>query len=233
MKAKGTGEPFALKSIAWTITSCHDFFDIGYNQRKITHINDTDVNSTNEMKSSYAFCVEPLEVGPEGWDADVGDSFRAEDGKDGIRIHTYNADNAGDYAMMRKMCYYLPGSYGWNSRTSKWYKAYTDSASESEFTAYTLSATVMAKQWAKDADNPEGNANFGYNRLSDRGKALVDKFLREVPALADPPSDFIAFYVQKGNSQDIWGSLYAEPESGEITLSKKVSDPFTDRCSSG
>ncbi len=225
VKSAGSGEPFALKSISWKMTSYHEFFGVGYHQRKITHINDTDVNSTNDMKSSYAFCVEPNEVGPEGWDAGVGASFKAEDGKNGIRIHTFNADNAGDFAMMRKMCYYLPGSYGWNSKTSKWYKTYMNSVSENDFTEYTLSATILAKQWAKDADDPEGNANYGYRSLSDKGKELVDKFLREVPALADPPADFLAFYVEKENTQDIWGSLYAEPESGEITLTKKSAYP--------
>ena len=221
----GADEPFKLKSITWKITGYNEFFDVGYHQRTVTHINDVDVNSSDEMRASYAFCVEPVAAGPEGWDVDTGVSFRAEDGKDGISIHTYDADNAGEYAMMRKMCFYLAGGYGWNSRTSKWYKAYADSVSSNEFTTYTLSATVLAKQWDKDADDPEGNANIGYRDLSDAGKALVDKFLREVPGLPDPPKDYIAFYVEKSGCQDIWGSLYAEPASGNITVSKKSAYP--------
>ena len=221
----GADEPFMLKSITWKITGCFDFFQLGYHQRTVTHINDVDVNTSDEMKTSFAFCVEPAVAGPEGYAADTGDSFRAENGKDGIRIHTYNADNVGEYAMMRKMCFYLVGGYGWNSRTSKWYRTYMDSVSENEFTNYTLSATVLAKQWEKDVDDPEGNANIGYRDLSDAGKALVDKFLREVPGLPDPPKDYIAFYVEKNNCQDIWGSLYAEPDSGNITVSKKSAYP--------
>lgn len=234
VSANRAGGNSELTTITWKMTAYHEFFGVGYHQRKLTHINDTDVNTQSDMQASYAFCVEPREIGPEGWDADTGDSFRAENGKDGLRIYTYNGSNAGDYAMMRKMCYYLPGGYGWNRVTSRWYRDYMDSVQTNEFTEYTLSATVLAKQWAKDADDPEGNANYGYTSLSTRSKALVDRFLREVPGLPDPPASYIAFYVEKDECQDIWGSLYAEPESGNITVIKKSSLPsLTDALTAG
>ena len=217
-------EPFSLNSITWKITGTKMIGAAGYHIRTITHINGTDVDSSSEMRSSYAYCVEPNVVAPEGRSVKKGDSFTAVNGE-GLSIYTFDGSNDDEYARMRKMCYYVAGGYGWNSHTCGWYNEYKNSVSENEFNEYTLSATILAKQWGKDASDPEGNANYGYKRLSDKGKALVDRFLNEVPGLPDPPESYIAFYVAKEGRQDIWGSLYAEPDSGFITVKKKSSEP--------
>ena len=231
--AGNSDEPLSLNEITWKITGTKKLGAIGYNIRKVTHINGVDVDESSDLKTSYAYCVEPLIVNPEGLDAQVGDSYTAKDGKHGVKIYTFDGSNDGDFAMMRKMCYYLAGGYGWNSRTKKWYSEYKKKVDSNEFNEYTLSATILSKRWGKDASDAEGNANYSYNRLSDEGKALVDKFLKEVPKLPDPPESYIAFYVLKENCQDIWGSLYAEPESGFVSLKKKSTIPaLTDALSS-
>ncbi len=225
LAAKGDDdEPIDLNTITWKITGTKIVGSIGYHIRTITHINGKDVDSSSEMRSSYAYCVEPNITGPEGKDAKKGDSYTAVNGP-GESIYTFDGSNDGEYARMRKMCYYVAGGYGWNSRTCSWYNEYKKSVSENEFNDYTLSAIILAKQWGKDASDAEGNANYAYNRLSDKGKALVDRFLNEVPGLPDPPETYIAFYVAKEGHQDIWGSLYAEPESGFVTVKKKSSEP--------
>ena len=218
-----------IETVTWKIKSTTDLAGIGYQIREVIKINGVSVDSTSDMDSSYAFCVEPTVDGPEGPDSSVGDTYTVgprSAGGGGEKIYTFNGDEAADegYKMMRKLCYYLPSGYGWTKTTSKWYKKYKDSlGSDTDNhdlrSPYVLGATVLSKRWGKDADDPEGNANYGYKRLNESAKALVDRFLTEVKDLPDPPVDYIAFYVQKDGVQDIWGSLYAV-EYGSVKLKK-------------
>ena len=227
--AFAAGEGMNIRSITWRIKGYTDLAGLGYTLREITAVNGIDVNSTSDMNSSYAFCVEPILLGPEGEDAEEGQTYTAGDktaGGGGEKIYTFNGDEAAEegYKMMRKLCYYLPSGYGWTKVTSKWYRAYRDNLGDDADnydlrSGYALGATVLAKQWAKDADNPEGNANYGYSKINDDARALVDRFLTEVRTLPDPPAEYIAFYVQKDNFQDIWGSLYAA-EYGSVKVQK-------------
>lgn len=219
-KSYAAGTNTDIKTITWKVTGTTDLAGTGYHIRKVTKINGVDVESSDDLKSSYAFCVEPNIPGPDG-QLDNGESYTA--GNHGEKIYTFTGSEAADegYRMMRKLCYYLPSGYGWTSTTKKWYDSYKESEGSGRDikTAYALGAIVLAKRWAKDADDPEGNANRAYNRIDSKGKALVDKFLTKVKELPDPPDEYIAFYIQKDNVQDIWGSLYAE-EYGRIRVLK-------------
>jgi len=223
------GDSFEIETITWKIKGTTLLGAMNYHIREVVAINGIDVNSTSDMDSSYAFCVEPTIVGPENHTVDVGGTYTAgpkSKGGGGEHIYTFNGDEAAEegYKMMRKLCYYLPSGYGWKKTTYKWWKEYKDglgsNTDEHDLrSVYSLGATVLSKRWGKDADDPEGSANYGYNRLDDKGKALVDKFLTEVKDLPNPPADYIAFYVQKDNAQDIWGSLYAT-EYGSVKVKK-------------
>ena len=218
-----------IETITWKIKGTTLLGTMNYHIREVVAINGVNVNSTSDMDSSYALCVEPTIVGPEGYGVDSIDTYTAgpvSKGGGGEKIYTFDGDEAAEegYKMMRKLCYYLPSGYGWNKITRKCYQAYRHSlgGTTNQYnlqSEYALGATVLAKRWGKDADDPEGSANYGYRRIDSAGQALVDRFLTEVKDLTNPPEDYIAFYVQKDNAQDIWGSLYAT-EYGSIKVKK-------------
>ena len=217
-----------LESITWELTDVNSLGNLNYHVRKIVAVNGVSVDSSEDMRTSYAYCVEPLMEGPDSG-CGIGDTYIAgltSAGGHGERIYTFDGSEAADegFSYMRKLCYYLPSGYGWTKTTSKWWDNYRASGGSDIKSGYILGATVLSKRWAKDADDPEGNANYGYNKLGDKSKALVDRFLNEVKNLPDPPENYMAFYVSREGRQDIWGSLYAT-EYGSIKVNKTTALP--------
>ncbi len=137
-----------LESITWELTDVNSIGNLEYHVRKIVAVNGVSVDSSEDMKSSYAYCVEPLMDGPDR-ECGTGDTYTAgmiAAGGHGELIYTFDGSDAADegFSYMRKLCYYLPSGYGWTKTTSKWWDSYRASGGSDISSAYILGATVLS-----------------------------------------------------------------------------------------
>ena len=90
--------PVDLQSITWKITGAHPLGNLSYHVRKIIAVNGISVDSSEDMRTSYAYCVEPMISGPDSG-CGVGDTYTAglsSAGGHGERIYTFDGSDAAD-----------------------------------------------------------------------------------------------------------------------------------------
>ena len=162
----------------------------------VTHI-DGEAVDTDEIPGvsrSYAYCVQPMaDPPPEGT----------------YNISIIDDDDTGRISKMRKLVYYLPGSYGYTKVTkSKWFSGY------SMEDAYAIGHTALS--WIydnyKEDDTVWGGAPSDFRAKT---KAIVS----DLANLPDPPESFEVFWVRREGRQDVFGAFY-NTEYGKVKVAK-------------
>ena len=162
----------------------------------VTHVDGEAVDLDNEpgVTRSYAYCVQPIAFAP-----DQG---------------TYNVtliddDDSGKIAKMRKIIYYLPGSYGYKKTTKKrWFSG------KSTEDAYVIGH--LALSWVYENYSNSSNVWGGApSSIVNKAKDIVD----DLKNLPDPPEDYEVFWVKVTGKQDVFGAFYST-EYGEAAIKK-------------
>ena len=165
--------------------------------RWVTHVNGEaiDLDLVPGTARSYAYCVEPNRATPAAGQ---------------YKVSVIDDDDAGRSAKMRKLIYYLPGSYGYKKLTKqKWFAAKDTGASD-------YAVAHVALSWLYDKQSEQNHAWAGAG--SDIQK-LVKKMVADLDDLPDPPDDFEVFWIKSESHQDTFGALY-RTEYGRINVHK-------------
>lgn len=162
----------------------------------VTHI-DGEAVDTDEIPGvsrSYAYCVQPMaDPPPEGT----------------YNVSVIDDDDTGRISKMRKLVYYLPGSYGYTKVTkSKWFSGY------SMEDAYAIGHTALS--WIYD-NYKEDDTVWGGAHLDFRAKTKA--IVSDLANLPDPPDSFEVFWVRRDGKQDVFGAFY-NTEYGKVKVVK-------------
>ena len=173
----------------------------GTRVRWVTHINGEaiDLDDVPGVSRSYAYCVQPAKECP-----DAGT----------YPVTVVDDDDTGRLAKMRKLIYYLPGAYGYKSKTrSRWFSEGMDGAS-----AYAIGHVALS--FLYDNCSEETDAWKG---ASSAVKSKVKHMISDLGNLKDPPDDFEVFWVKLSGMQDTFGAIYAT-EYGKAAVKKQSSN---------
>lgn len=165
--------------------------------RWVTHVNEeaVDLDVVPGAKRSYAYCVEPNMATPAA----------------GVyKVSVIDDDGSGKNAKMRKLIYYLPGSYGYKKVTKKkWFDGKDVDASD-----YAIGHVALS--WLYDNRSEENHAWAGAGSAIQK---LVKKMISDLDDLADPPDDYEVFWIKSSSHQDTFGAFYST-EYGKIKIHK-------------
>lgn len=144
---------------------------------------------------NVAYCTEPSKVAPD-------------DGK-----HSYTLFSKD--SIYRKVLYYLPGGYGYETVTNaKYFKGWSDND------AYVIGHLIVS--YIRDGYSMKGDAFLGasakYIEKTKEVLAIIDEDLPK------PPDSFQAFIIKIDGRQDIVGSWYKQP-LGWVELRKSDVNP--------
>lgn len=173
----------------------------GTRVRWVTHINgeEVDLDDVPGVSRSYAYCVQPAKECP-----DAGT----------YPVTVVDDDDTGRLAKMRKLIYYLPGAYGYKSKTkNRWFSEGMGGAS-----AYAIGHVALS--FLYDNCSEETDAWKG---ASSAVKSKVKHIVSDLGNLKDPPDDFEVFWVKLNGMQDTFGAIYAT-EYGKATVKKQSSN---------
>ncbi|MCQ2567904.1 MAG: hypothetical protein MJ127_05860 [Mogibacterium sp.] len=173
----------------------------GTRVRWVTHINgeEVDLDDVPGVSRSYAYCVQPAKECP-----DAGT----------YPVTVVDDDDTGRLAKMRKLIYYLPGAYGYKSKTkSRWFSGSMGGAS-----AYAIGHVALS--FLYDNCSEETDAWKG---ASSAVKSKVKHMISDLGNLKDPPDDFEVFWIKLSGMQDTFGAIYAT-EYGKAAVKKQSSN---------
>lgn len=165
--------------------------------RWVTHVNGeaVDLDMVPGASRSYAYCVEPNRATPAAGQ---------------YKVSVIDDDDAGRSALMRKLIYYLPGSYGYKKITKqKWF-------ADKDVDASDYAIAHVALSWLYDKKSEQNHAWAG---AGDKIQQLVKKMIDDLDKLADPPDDYEVFWIKSDSHQDTFGALY-RTEYGRIKMHK-------------
>ena len=167
----------------------------------VTHIDGVAVDLDYEpgVSRSYAYCVQPTIEAPD-------------DGT--FNVTVVDDDDTGKVSTMRKLIYYLPGSYGYAKVTKKrWFANKDTDASD-----YAIGHIALS--WIH-ANYSEGSEVWdGIPAEMERKCKSIVEDLKNLP---DPPGSFEVFWVKVSGKQDIFGAFYST-EYGTATITKASSN---------
>ncbi|MBR0380083.1 MAG: VaFE repeat-containing surface-anchored protein [Mogibacterium sp.] len=168
----------------------------------VTHVDGEPVDLGDEagVSRSYAYCVQPTADSPPPGTYDVT---------------LVDDDDTGRISRMRKLIYYLPGSYGYGRVTKgRWFPG----ASTED--AYVIGH--MALSWVYD------NYSDSYSVWGGAPGSMVTKaksIVNDLGNLADPPEDYEVFWVRVSGMQDVFGAFY-KTEYGKVGVKKESAIPL-------
>lgn len=169
--------------------------------RWITHINGEALDLDDEpgVTRSYAYCVQPSLPTPASGE---------------YPVTVIDDDDTGRLAKMRKMIYYLPGSYGYKQKTkARWFSNLPSGTS-----AYTIGHVALS--YLYDNCNSGSDAWMGTNTaIKDKTLDIID----DLKNLKDPPDDFEVFWIKVSGHQDTFGAFY-RTEYGNAKVKKTSSN---------
>lgn len=144
---------------------------------------------------NVAYCTEPSKVAPD-------------DGKHSYILFSKNS-------IYRKVLYYLPGGYGYETVTNaKYFKGWSDND------AYVIGHLIVS--YIRDGYSMKGDAFLGasakYIEKTKEVLAIIDEDLPK------PPDSFQAFIIKIDGRQDVVGSWYKQP-LGWVELRKSDANP--------
>lgn len=172
----------------------------------VTHVNGEvlDLDDEPGVSRSYAYCVQPP-VGspPQGT----------------YSVSLVDDDDTGKISKMRKIIYYLPGSYGYAKLTkNRWFSG------TSLNDAYVMGH--LALSWVYDGYSESQDIWGGApSSMVSKVRSMVDD-LSNIP---DPPEDYEVFWVRVSGMQDVFGAFYKD-EYGNANVKK---DSANTQISSG
>ena len=150
-------------------------------------------------RNNYAYCTEPSKYAPD----------------DGQHSYTLFAKDS----IYRKVLYYLPGGYGYETVTNpRYFQGWSDTD------AYVVGHLIVS--YIKDGYSMKGDAFLGATqKYIDKTKQVLEIIDEDLPA---PPDSFKAFLIHVDGKQDIVGSWYVKP-MGWIEINKSgVNTEITD-----
>ena len=168
----------------------------------VTHVDGEPVDLDDEagVSRSYAYCVQPTaDSPPQGT----------------YEVTLVDDDDTGRISLMRKLIYYLPGSYGYGRVTrDRWFSGCSTED------AYVIGH--MALSWIYD-DYSDSYSVWGGapGSMVSMAKSLVN----DLGDLADPPEDFEVFWVRVSGKQDVFGAFY-KTEYGKVSVKKNSAIPL-------
>ena len=163
----------------------------------VTHIDGEpiDLDDTPGVSRSYAYCVQPSVNAP---------------GPGTYNVTVVDDDGTGKIKKMRKLIYYLPGSYGYTKVTKKrWF-----ADNKTGVSAYSLGH--LALSYVYGTDDP------WYGGVYENVRKEVMEIVNDLDNLPAPPDSFEVFWVKVSGKQDIFGAFYAA-EYGKLNLKKSSS----------
>ena len=163
----------------------------------ITHIDGEaiDLDDIPGVNRSYAYCVQPMKDDP---------------GEGEHPVTLVDDDETGKISKMRKLIYYLPGSYGYTKVTKKrWFDDNKTGAS-----AYVIGHLGLSWIYSNYSEGVEVWVGAG-STLKNKVKDIVN----DLKNLPDPPDDFEVFWVKVSGKQDVFGAFY-KTEYGEAKVKK-------------
>ena len=172
-------------------------------RRWATHINGEALESGSapEGSRSSVYCVQPRVTGP---------------GKGDYPITIIDDDDTGIAETMRKLIYYLPGSYGYVRMTkSRWFGD-KNTTGTSDFAVGHLALSYIYSGY-KEKDVFQSTHYSGI-------KPMVMSMIADLANLPDPPSGFEVFWIKNKNMQDLFGAFY-KSEYGLVNVKKSSSIP--------
>ncbi|MBR2673909.1 MAG: VaFE repeat-containing surface-anchored protein [Mogibacterium sp.] len=169
----------------------------------VTHIDGeaVDLDSVAGVTRSYAYCVQPTADSP-----DEGT----------YNVTVVDEDGSGKVSKMRKLIYYLPGSYGYKNVTKKrWFKN-SDSVTDDYIIGH------LALSWIYDGYSDSYNVWGGApNSMVKKTKEIV----ADLDNLPEPPDSFEIFWIKEKGKQDVFGAFY-DTEYGSARVVKSSSNPL-------
>ena len=151
----------------------------------VTHVDGEAVDLDDEpgVTRSYAYCVQPI-------------AFAPSEGT--YPVSLVDDDDTGKIAKMRKIIYYLPGSYGYAKTTkNRWFSG------KSTNDAYVIGH--LALSWVYENYSNSSNVWGGSpSSLENKAKDIVD----DVKNLPNPPDEYEVFWVRVSGKQDVFGAFY-------------------------
>ena len=167
----------------------------------VTHIDGeaVDLDEIPGVSRSYAYCVQPTADPPS---------------QGTYPVSVVDDDDTGKISKMRKLIYYLPGSYGYAKATKKkWFSDYSNND------AYVIGH--LALSWIYDNYSDSYNVWGGApSSMENKAKSLVE----DLGNLPDPPEDYEVFWVKVGGKQDVFGAFY-KYEYGRLAVQKRSALP--------
>ncbi|MCQ4794141.1 VaFE repeat-containing surface-anchored protein [Anaerofustis stercorihominis] len=145
---------------------------------------------------NVAYCTEPSKAAPD----------------DGKHSYTLLAQDS----IYRKVLYYLPGGYGYETVTNaKYFKGWSDTD------AYVIGHLIVS--YIHDGYSMKGDAFTGASqKYIEKTKEVLDIIDEDLPK---PPDSFKAFIIKIDGKQDIVGSWYKQP-LGWIEIQKSDANPI-------
>ena len=170
--------------------------------RWVSHVNGEVVDEDEVPGStrSYAYCVQPKLASPYSGTYDVA---------------IVDDDDSGSIALMRKLIYYLPGSYGYVKVTqSRWFGA-SNTTGAHDFALGHMALSYIYAGYPDDEDFWEGT----YDGMKPKIKSMIS----DLANLPDPPERYEVFWIKiSGGMQDIFGAFYST-EYGMLNMKKASS----------
>ena len=167
----------------------------------VTHVDGEPVDLDEEegINRSYAYCVQPAVGSPPAGTYDVT---------------LVDDDDTGKIAKMRKLIYYLPGSYGYVKVTKdRWF---SDCSNNKAYAIGHLALSWIYDNYSNSSDLWGGAPDS----MVKKTKGIVD----DLDALPDPPDDYEVFWVKVSGKQDVFGAFY-RTEYGQVSVNKSSSIP--------
>ncbi len=154
----------------------------------VTHIDGEpiDLDEIPGVSRSYAYCVQPTTKSP-----DPGT----------YTVTLVDDDDTGRVAKMRKLIYYLPGSYGYGKVGYKrWFANSNTGASD-------YAVGHMALSWIHS--NYSESVSEVWDGVSATMERKVKEIVEDLDNLPDPPERFEVFWVKVSGRQDVFGAFYS------------------------
>lgn len=167
----------------------------------VTHIDGEGLDLDDEpgVTRSYAYCVQPPVGSPPAGT---------------YKVTMVDDDDTGRISKMRKIIYYLPGSYGYSKLTkNRWFSG------TSLNDAYVMGH--LALSWIYDGySNSQDIWGGAPSSMVNKVKNMVE----DLKNLPNPPDDFEVFWVRVSGMQDVFGAFY-RTEYGKAKVRKDSANP--------
>ena len=176
----------------------------GYTTIKwVTHIDGEaiDLDEIPGVSRSYAYCVQPTAPPPSAGT---------------YSVTVVDDDDTGRVAKMRKLIYYLPGSYGYAKiGYNRWFK-------DNDIGASDYAIGHMALSWIHSGYSE--SVSEVWDGVSSSMERKVKAIVEDLDNLPDPPDSFEVFWVKVSGRQDVFGAFYSA-EYGTAKILKSSSVP--------